>query len=400
MTAAEKFNKEIWWVLQQLEYLKLSARKGEAINFVIKARPIRPAGEPSPDEQENALLKLEEWQVVKIVGEPEEEQVTYGKNFIYSLKIQSPRFIEIHDLYKNGFKKNVDADKLLQMANEWVRPKSADPRDYMNALSSEAEMLINTKDDSNKNSYSLSVPTDHEVIEEFLQVINKIDKERQRTPEGEAIALSEYDTPSQNRENENNIVRKLAKQGIISITQKEGASPIKGDPYAALIRAVIIPNPKIFQEFRATLNSALLGKNDSQLPTNNKVKEDAEKESSGATDKPYAIVESGRGFFKLHKQGEKIPVGTKSSRHFRYLQSLCEPHFGVQKNAQAVFEAIRLPKDKNDSRLAEFNPQRHTRIAELIEFSKKELQKNAKLRGKIKYCSDAQKKNYWLELEG
>ena len=117
--------------------------------------------------------------------------------------------------------------------------------------------------------------------------------------------------------------------------------------------------------------------------------------------KPYCLVEGVNGYFKFYKEGEKILVGKASSRHFRLLRCLCEPHFGVQKGVEAVFEAIRKPKDKQDSRLADFNPQRKTRMLELIEFAKKELQKkNKKLQGKLKYNLDAQKNNIWLSLEG
>lgn len=116
--------------------------------------------------------------------------------------------------------------------------------------------------------------------------------------------------------------------------------------------------------------------------------------------KPYTLTERGKGYFKFHKQGEKILIGSIRSRHFKLLQTLCEPCFGVQKNIDTVFEAIRLPKDKNDSRLVDYNPQRHTRMLELIEFAKKELQKNERLHGKIRYRADAQKRTFWLELEG
>lgn len=116
--------------------------------------------------------------------------------------------------------------------------------------------------------------------------------------------------------------------------------------------------------------------------------------------KPYTLTEIGKGYFKFHKQGEKILIGSSRSRHFKLLQTLCEPRFGVQKNIDAVFEAIRLPKDKGDSRLVDYNPQRHTRMVELVEFAKKELQKNEKLQGKIRYRADTQKRTFWLELEG
>ncbi|MBI2038909.1 MAG: hypothetical protein HYT22_01335 [Candidatus Niyogibacteria bacterium] len=135
-------------------------------------------------------------------------------------------------------------------------------------------------------------------------------------------------------------------------------------------------------------------------PTETKLQPTDKKVSVDEPAKPYTLIEGGKGYFKFYKQREKILVGSSRSRHFKLLQTLCEPHFGVQKNIDAVFEAIRLPKDKGDSRLIDYSPQRHTRMVELIEFTKKELQKNEKLQGKIRYRTDAQKRTFWLELEG
>ena len=116
--------------------------------------------------------------------------------------------------------------------------------------------------------------------------------------------------------------------------------------------------------------------------------------------KPYTLVEGGRGYFKVQKQGKKITVGGKDTRHFRLLQCLCEPHFGVQKTTDAIFEAIRLPKDKNNTSLSGYSQQRNSELLKIIEFAKKELQKNDELQGKIKYKMDGLKKTMWLELEG
>jgi len=115
--------------------------------------------------------------------------------------------------------------------------------------------------------------------------------------------------------------------------------------------------------------------------------------------KPYTGVKKGKGYFKFHKQGENIKIGKPNTRHFRLLQCLCEPHFGIPKTIEAIFEAIKLPKDKNDSDLEDWSPQRKTRMLTIIEYTKKELQKNKKLRGKIKYKFDDRKNSMWLELE-
>ena len=79
------------------------------------------------------------------------------------------------------------------------------------------------------------------------------------------------------------------------------------------------------------------------------------------------------------------------------LDVLCNPHFGVQKTIEGVFEAIRKPKDKNDAILNDYGTKKQ-RMLELIGFAIKELQKNKKLQGKLKYKSSEQ--SIWVEREG
>ncbi len=99
LTPEEKFNQEVWWILQQLKYLEVSGRKKEIITLVIKARPSRPSDEPSPSAQESALLKLEEWKAIKI-KDSEEQEVTYGRDFIYTLEILQQKFNEIYEKFR------------------------------------------------------------------------------------------------------------------------------------------------------------------------------------------------------------------------------------------------------------------------------------------------------------
>lgn len=98
--------------------------------------------------------------------------------------------------------------------------------------------------------------------------------------------------------------------------------------------------------------------------------------------KPYCVVEKGWGYLKFGKFGKKNKVGSSGSRPFRLLQCLITPI--ASRTVEAVFEAIRLPKDQNDSRLSEWNTARRRRI-DIIKNTVKELQKGNKLEGKIKF---------------
>ncbi|MCX6720461.1 MAG: hypothetical protein NTW11_01500 [Candidatus Staskawiczbacteria bacterium] len=113
--------------------------------------------------------------------------------------------------------------------------------------------------------------------------------------------------------------------------------------------------------------------------------------------KSYTLVKNGMGYFKFYKEGKDIKIGKGNTRQFRLLQCLTEPSFGIQKTIEAVFEGIKLPKDDKDTRLSGLSsPQRKTRMLEIIEFTKKELQKIKDLQGKINYCMDDKKQNMWL----
>jgi len=119
------------------------------------------------------------------------------------------------------------------------------------------------------------------------------------------------------------------------------------------------------------------------------------KDSKKKDFKPFCIEEGTKGYFKFYKQGKKIKIGSSKSRHFRLLQSISEP-FGVSKTIEAVFEAIRLPKDSEDTKLSDFNTKRSRKV-EIIKYTIKELQKNKELQGKLKFKFNDQKTVLQLE---
>ncbi|OGZ30762.1 MAG: hypothetical protein A2931_02220 [Candidatus Niyogibacteria bacterium RIFCSPLOWO2_01_FULL_45_48] len=184
--------------------------------------------------------------------------------------------------------------------------------------------------------------------------------------EGRLIDVSEYDL-------ENKLVLRL------SIGAKQ-------DPFVLL--------NKWREDIEKKLNQTKKSERETATPTKS-----AEEVETGRKIKPYTEARGSKGYFKFYKQGELIDIGSVSSRHFRLLEALCSPHFGVHKTIDAVFEAIRLLKDKNDTNLINYGTQKQRKL-DIVGYTKKELQKNKKLKGEIKYKLDDRKQNIWLELEG
>ncbi|HRZ29476.1 MAG TPA: hypothetical protein P5052_01695 [Candidatus Paceibacterota bacterium] len=76
---------------------------------------------------------------------------------------------------------------------------------------------------------------------------------------------------------------------------------------------------------------------------------------------PYTFTKKNLGHFTIGKGTKSILIGKKDSRHFRLLQCLCEPHFGVEKTIEGIFEAIRKDKDNKKRDLQEYSPQSKNR---------------------------------------
>lgn len=112
---------------------------------------------------------------------------------------------------------------------------------------------------------------------------------------------------------------------------------------------------------------------------------------------PYTIIDGKWGYFKFFKQGEKIKIGNICSRHFRLLDCLCQPKFGEHKSLESVLDAIRIRKDNKNTNLS-LGSLRKQAIMNIIINTKKELQKNKKLQGKINYIIE--NNTMWIEKIG
>ena len=121
---------------------------------------------------------------------------------------------------------------------------------------------------------------------------------------------------------------------------------------------------------------------------------EAEQADNNPSGKVHLVEKNGVGFLQFHKNGKLYPVGRVGTRCQKFIQSLTEPHFGVHKTIDAVFEAIRQDKDGGDERLG--NPAlKKNRMGEIISYTIKELQKKDKVPGKLLY--KRQGKEIWLE---
>jgi len=113
--------------------------------------------------------------------------------------------------------------------------------------------------------------------------------------------------------------------------------------------------------------------------------------------KPHTITEGHAGFFKFRKQGEKIGIGRDDTRKFKLLQCLCDPHFGITKTTEAVFEAIRIPKDDKNQKLRGTYDARQEMLR-IIDTTIGELQKIPQLQGgRLLFHFDDMKRKIWLK---
>lgn len=204
------------------------------------------------------------------------------------------------------------------------------------------------------------------------------------------------------------VLDKLREMGAIKDFRKiENSSPIN--------YKLLLPKDfnKRYQKIKneltedAKLHAKLIRKGLEKIDERQKEKEALKKEiieeiqgdkdkTKKTTGRPFCIIEAGIGYFKFYKEGKKIKIGGQSTRHFRLLQCLCEP-VGVAKTIDSVFEAIRLPRDKQDERLNDDYLAKN-RKTELIQYAIKELQKNKDLQGKLKFKFNNTKTTVQLEI--
>lgn len=97
---------------------------------------------------------------------------------------------------------------------------------------------------------------------------------------------------------------------------------------------------------------------------------------------PFCEVDGKYGYLRFNKKGEKIKIGGKNTRPFKLLDCLLT-NFGVARTIDSVFDFIKIDKDKNNQKLTD-EYLKGGEQKNIITNAIKELQKDNKLRGKIK----------------
>lgn len=97
---------------------------------------------------------------------------------------------------------------------------------------------------------------------------------------------------------------------------------------------------------------------------------------------PFCEVDGKYGYLRFNKKGEKIKIGGKNTRPFKLLDCLLT-NFGVARTIDSVFDFIKIDKDKNNQKLTD-EYLKGCEQKNIITNAIKELQKDNKLRGKIK----------------
>lgn len=135
MTPEEKFNQDVWWILQEIKKDKLLAPKDEKVEFLIRAQPkIRNTKTnyvdnsiPDIETQRKLLYKLKDWKAVDVVPV---DNVLRGSDIfnpkIYDLTIKQPKFDELYRLYESGgsYSESKNATPEPKTLQSIIKPKS------------------------------------------------------------------------------------------------------------------------------------------------------------------------------------------------------------------------------------------------------------------------------------
>lgn len=113
-------------------------------------------------------------------------------------------------------------------------------------------------------------------------------------------------------------------------------------------------------------------------------------------ERPFCSQENGLGYLQFGLKAEKIEIGGANNQPFKLLQCLTEP-FAHPKSIDTIFEVLRedlYNKSKSGVYDSVMDKPKKVRI---IEYAIKELQKENKLKGKLKFKWDKLKNKLRLE---
>jgi len=135
LTPEEKFNQEVWWVLQEIKKEQLATPKGEKVYFSLRTLPKTASirrkdvdyGFPQADTQRKILYKLKEWKALDLqpTGTDLDDIFSFNPATSYFLTILK-KFDEFYRLYESGgfYSENQKATTELDSSQSIIKPKS------------------------------------------------------------------------------------------------------------------------------------------------------------------------------------------------------------------------------------------------------------------------------------
>lgn len=135
MTPEEKFNQDVWWILQEIKKEQLATPKGEKVYFSLKVLPKTSSirrkdvdyGFPQADTQRKLLYKLKEWKALDLqpTGADLDNIFSFNPATSYPLTILK-KFNELYQLYESGGFYSENQESLAEISNSQsiIKPKS------------------------------------------------------------------------------------------------------------------------------------------------------------------------------------------------------------------------------------------------------------------------------------
>lgn len=373
---------EYLWVVNRIDKERQTTPNNEPIAYPVPKRTLIAKGVPT-SERENSILKiLEQHGLLRITQKTMPYQDPLGLNpYENSQRIRAVEILDEYafQLYRDSLLKSQQANRALPTIQQPIMRVGNGKNPYqpiidvIDVLLRKIEITPPNRLTQNQIKVHISetpLPQTIVGIEELGQILNTLQK--------------------------SGAVGRVSKeQGVVSPGIKMPSQDNKDVGLYGATFFISSPNKELLQLQRKNWSGEDSREEQAKSPIRH---EEEHQPVEQQTDKPFAEVKGGKGYLKFQKQRPGIEVGGPATRTFRLLQCLCEP-FGVQKTTEAVFEAIKLPKDAKDSRLLDYSPQKHIRIVEIIRNTIKELQKKRELK-KLRCRFDGPKRTMWLELEG
>jgi len=429
------------------EYLNILNRIEQQRQKTSIRKPVAfpiPKGVPFPEQETSMLEKLEQDGLIKIT------QKTIP--FIDPLgldpyeNIETIRAIEIPNLDKfKDYRAKLSKLKAQLSKSRKKRKIYAKIRDkkITKRLAKEKERVL-----------AITIATDHRLVRDLWlntkRVLDNIYKLLvSLANEQQTISLNPNTLPIEQKRLFTSVLKDMLKNGVVDYHRNHNRIVITSEPYRKFLNGenIIIKNRYCFEDYKKEISELYnfiekdgrvrfpevysfstkarakeigrqfekLGEKQEKSPLQKEIKRRSEKtrkkeefkkeiieeiESKKTQDskRPFCIIENNFGYLKFDKYGEKIKIGTPKSRHFRLLEYLLEL-FGKAKTTEAVYEWIKLPKDKKDSDLSGWdNYKKHNRQVIIIQNTIKELQKDNKLRGKLAFEFDDTKTKIWIKF--